>query len=101
MQTLHLVSTFFGLMLAIGSGPAMSLLFFRKVPGFTFGVLLGTPLWIASAVILGYLGGAFGEDVFGTRVGVPLGLLVGMVGGGFFTSVVSGLVAVFLRSFIS
>lgn len=101
MQTLRFVSMFIGLMLALGSGPAISLFFFRKVPGFTIGILIGAPLWIAVAVLLGYLGGAFGEDVLGTQIGVPLGLLIGMVGGSLLASIGSGLVAVFVRSLIA
>jgi hypothetical protein len=101
MQTLDAVSMFIGMILAIGSGPAISLLFFGKVPGFTIGVLIGTPIWMVSAVYLGYFGGAFGEEVLGTRVGVPLGLITAMVGGSLLASVGSGLVAAFIRWLMS
>src|SRR5688572_15894770 len=100
MRAIGGILIFIGVITAFAAGPAFAAYAYRRIPGFRLGVLIGSPIWIISAVYLGYLGGGIGEAVVGTEIGVPIGLFIGMIGGSVAGVLVSGLVGSLVSRFI-
>lgn len=96
MKTLGIILMFVGFITALGLVPAFTGFYFRKTPGFTAGMLIGAPIWLASAMLIGHVGGASGEATLGTDIGVPIGLFIGMTGGSLLGIAVSGSVGAFV-----
>ena len=80
------------------AGPVIALVLCRRIPGFAIGMWLGVLLTIACSVLMGYVVGAYGESILGTRIGVPLGIFIGATIGSLIVSMSSGFVgAMFVR----
>ncbi len=75
----YIVSFFVLLAVVLGEclGFAIPHRYWRKLPGFTTGMLCGGLPAMLAGVMAGYVFGGWGEALLGISVGVPVGLLIG------------------------